>query len=146
MNLLEETKYIMKKYNISASKRFGQNFLIDDEIVSEIVSVSDITKDDLVIEIGPGLGTLTEKLLEKSGKVICIEIDKRMIDILEDRFKLYDNFEMIQGDILKIDLAEIINKNVGSHICDRNEAHKSSSQFTILHYNTNYYETIRRQT
>ncbi|MCL2354666.1 MAG: 16S rRNA (adenine(1518)-N(6)/adenine(1519)-N(6))-dimethyltransferase RsmA [Oscillospiraceae bacterium] len=113
MNLLDETKYIMKKYNVFAAKRFGQNFLIDDSVVAEIVSASSITKDDLVIEIGPGLGTLTKELLEKAGKVIAIEIDKKMIDILNDRFGLYDNFEIIENDVLKVDLRTIIENNVG---------------------------------
>jgi len=111
MNLLSETKFLMKKYNISATKRLGQNFLIDDEVVADIVASSSITKEDLVIEIGPGLGTLTKALLEKSGKVVCIEIDDRMISILEDRFKLYDNFELINEDVLKVDLKELISIN-----------------------------------
>jgi len=101
----------MKKHNISATKRLGQNFLIDDEVVNEIIAASDVSKEDLVIEIGPGLGTLTKALLEEAGKVICIEIDERMIKILEDRFGLYDNFELINDDILKIDLAKIIEEN-----------------------------------
>ena len=108
MNLYNETKYIMNKYNISASKRLGQNFLIEHEILQEIVDCSDITKDDLVIEIGPGLGTLTGALLEKSGKVICIELDTRMIDILKDRFSMYDNLEIINDDILKMNLNKLI--------------------------------------
>ena len=115
MNLENETKYIMKKHNIFAAKRLGQNFLIDEQVVNEIIVASGVCKEDLVIEIGPGLGTLTKALLEKAGKVICIEIDERMIEILEDRFSLYDNFEMINDDILKVDLAEIIAENVGMH-------------------------------
>ena len=111
MNLLEETKFIMKKYGITANKRLGQNFLISDEVVNKIITTSKICKEDLVIEIGPGLGTLTKPLLEKAGKVITIELDKRMIEILEDRFKLYDNFEIINNDVLKVDLKEIIKKN-----------------------------------
>ncbi|MCL2384122.1 MAG: 16S rRNA (adenine(1518)-N(6)/adenine(1519)-N(6))-dimethyltransferase RsmA [Oscillospiraceae bacterium] len=115
MDLLNETKYIMKKYNISAAKKFGQNFLIEDEIVNEIIASSNITKEDLVIEIGPGLGTLTKELLEKAGKVIAIEIDKRMLDILEDRFKLYDNFQIINDDVLKVDLKQVIEQNQIKH-------------------------------
>ena len=81
MNLLEETKFIMKKYNISANKKLGQNFLIDDNAISEIVNQSEISNSDLVIEIGPGLGTLTAILLEKAGKVIAIELDTKVLDI-----------------------------------------------------------------
>lgn len=107
-NILEETKFIMKKYNIKANKNLGQNFLISEQVVNTIVNCSDIEKDDLVIEIGPGLGTLTKRLLEKAGKVLCIELDTKMINILEDRFKLYNNFELINQDVLKVNLKQII--------------------------------------
>ena len=109
-SILEETKYIMKKYNIKANKNLGQNFLISEDVVEKIVESADIKKDELIIEIGPGLGTLTKHLLEKSGKVICIEIDPKMIKILEDRFALYTNFEIINEDVLKVNLQEIIKK------------------------------------
>lgn len=107
-NILEETRFIMKKYNIRANKNLGQNFLISQEVVEKIVDCSQINKEDLVIEIGPGLGTLTKYLLEKAGKVICIELDTKMIEILKDRFSLYDNFELINNDVLKVDLQNII--------------------------------------
>ena len=111
MDILEETRYIMKKYNIRANKSLGQNFLINNEVVENIVNSSDISKEDMVIEIGPGLGTLTKYLLEKAGKVLCVELDTKMIKILQDRFSLYDNFELINEDILKVNLNEIIAKN-----------------------------------
>ena len=111
MNIYEETKFIMKKYGITANKKLGQNFLIDNNAIDAIVSSSEISKEDLVIEIGPGLGTLTKPLLESAGKVICIELDTRMIEILEDRFKLYDNFELINNDVLKVDLNKLISVN-----------------------------------
>ncbi len=107
-NLLQETKMIMKKNNIRANKSLGQNFLINEEVVEEIIESSNINKEDLIIEIGPGLGTLTKYLLEKAGKVICVELDNKMIKILQDRFFLYDNLEIINQDILKVDLDEII--------------------------------------
>ena len=109
-NILEETRFIMKKYNIKANKNLGQNFLINEEVVKNIVGCSNIEKEDLVIEIGPGLGTLTKYLLEKAGKVICIELDTKMLQILEDRFSLYNNFELINNDVLKVDLKSIIEK------------------------------------
>lgn len=112
MSSLEETKYILKKYNIRANKKLGQNFLIDDNAIDKIVSSAEIGKDDLVIEIGPGLGTLTSKLLEKAGKVIAIELDEKMIKILTDRFKLYNNFTLINEDILKVDLKKLITDNI----------------------------------
>ena len=110
-NILEETRFIMKKYGIKANKSLGQNFLINSEVVESIVNSSEISEHDMVIEIGPGLGTLTKYLLEKAGKVLCIELDTRMIQILEDRFKSYNNFEVINQDILKINLNEIIKEN-----------------------------------
>ena len=82
-DILEDTQFIMKKYKIRANKALGQNFLINQNVVDTIVESSNITKKDLVIEIGPGLGTLTKELLEKAGKVICIELDKKMIKILD---------------------------------------------------------------
>lgn len=109
-NILEETRFIMKKYNIKANKKLGQNFLISEQVVNKIVDCSQITKEDLVIEIGPGLGTLTKLLLDKAGKVICIELDTNMLEILEDRFSLYNNFELINNDVLKVDLKNIIEK------------------------------------
>ena len=112
-SVLEETKFLMKKYGITANKRLGQNFLIDDNVVNNIVNSANVTKQDLVIEIGPGLGTLTNNLLEKAGKVIAIELDDRMIKILKDRFSLYDNFELLHDDVLKVNLHGLINQNKG---------------------------------
>lgn len=108
--ILEETRFIMNKYHIKANKSLGQNFLISEEVIQAIVESSEIQKDDLVIEIGPGLGTLTKRLLEKAKKVVCVELDKKMIDILNDRFLLYENFEILNEDILKVDLKSIIEK------------------------------------
>lgn len=108
MNSLEETKYLIKKYNVKANKNLGQNFLIDDDVLRDIADGAEIEKDDLVIEIGPGLGTLTAILLERAKKVICVELDKKMVEILKDRFIAYNNFELINNDILKLDLNSII--------------------------------------
>ena len=109
---LEDTKYILKKYNISANKKLGQNFLIDDVVINKVIEAAHVSKEDLIIEIGPGLGTLTSKLLENAGKVIAIEIDPKMIKILKDRFVLYDNFILLNEDILKVDLNDIILSNI----------------------------------
>lgn len=107
-DLLEETRFLMKKYHIKANKSLGQNFLISNEVVEKIVDCSNISKDDLVIEIGPGLGTLTKELLEKAGKIVAIELDKKMLSILKDRFSLYHNFSLINKDVLKVDLNKLI--------------------------------------
>ena len=114
MNLKDETIFLMKKYDISANKRLGQNFLIDDNVVEEIINNAEISTNDYIIEIGPGLGTLTSKLVEKAGKVTCIELDDRMITILQDRFSLYENFELINEDVLKIDLKKLIEDNLSN--------------------------------
>lgn len=115
-NLYEKTKFILKKYNISANKSLGQNFLINDEVVNKIVESASVDEEDLVIEIGPGLGNLTELLLEKAGKVIAVELDERMLQILSDRFSLYKNFEIINEDILKVDLQNLIKNNKNGNI------------------------------
>ena len=108
MGILEETKFIMNKYKVKANKNLGQNFLIDEQAIKDIVDGAEIESEDLVIEIGPGLGTLTAYLLEKAKKVICIELDKKMIKILNDRFIAYNNIELINVDVLKLNLNEII--------------------------------------
>lgn len=131
-SVLEETKFLMKKYNIHANKSLGQNFLIDDEVIQQIVTCSEITKNDLIIEIGPGLGTLTSRLLENAGKVIAIELDERMTKILTDRFYLYDNFELIHEDVLKVNLQELIRQN--------KEQNKNITQVKIV-ANLPYYIT-----
>ena len=107
-NAYQTTMYILKKYNITANKSLGQNFLINDDVISKTIDSANISKEDLIIEIGPGLGTLTEGLLEKAGKVIAIELDKRMLSILKERFSLYSNFEVINDDVLKVDLQDLI--------------------------------------
>ena len=112
-NLYNKTKFMLNKYKLSANKNLGQNFLINDEVVERIVDSADVNEEDLVIEIGPGLGNLTEYLLNRAGKVIAIEIDNRMIEILKDIFSLYNNFELLNQDVLKVNLDELIkiNKN-----------------------------------
>ncbi len=114
MSILEETKFLMKKYHINANKNLGQNFLIDDETVDNIISAANIQPNDLIIEIGPGLGTLTARLLEKASKVIAIELDNEMITILQDRFQFYNNFELIHQDVLKVNLKQKITENANN--------------------------------
>jgi len=108
INLDQETKLIMKKYNLMANKKLGQNFLIDENTVEQILNAANIKKEDLIIEIGPGLGTLTNKIIQRAGKVIAIELDDRMISILEERFNKYNNIQIIHEDILKVDLRKLI--------------------------------------
>ena len=101
-------KEILGKYNFKFSKSLGQNFLIDGNIVRSIVEKAKITKDDYVLEIGPGIGTLTEELAIKAKKVIGVEIDRKLLPILDESLDKYDNVEIIHGDILDIDINKLI--------------------------------------
>ena len=108
---------ILQKYHFNFQKKFGQNFLIDTKVLERIIEASDISKDDCVLEIGPGIGTMTQYLAEKAGEVIAVEIDKALIPILEDTLKEYDNVTVINNDILKFDINKIVNeKNNGQPI------------------------------
>ena len=105
----KNTIEILNKYHIVFQKRYGQNFLIDDHVIDKIIAAADVTKEDTVLEIGPGIGTLTQYLCEHAGKVIAVEIDKSLIPILEnDTLSAYDNVKIINGDIMKLDLNELI--------------------------------------
>ena len=108
MNLREETEFLLNKYKLRANKSLGQNFLINEQIIDDIVNVSNVTADDVIIEIGPGLGSLTAKLADNAKKVIAIELDENMINILSERFSLYKNVEIIHADVLKVDLNKLI--------------------------------------
>ncbi len=108
MNTLSKTKSIMNKYNIVANKRYGQNFLIDDNVLENIVNSADVTKEDLVIEIGPGLGNLTQYLLEAAKYVVLIEIDPKMISVLNDRLSNVNNYSLLNEDILKVDIDKLV--------------------------------------
>lgn len=104
----ENTQKIVKKYDFVFKKKYGQNFLTDKNILEQIVKGAEISKDDVVLEIGPGIGTLTQLLSESAGYVVTIEIDKDLIKILKnDTLKDYNNVEVINGDILKMDISEI---------------------------------------
>ncbi|MDP4177697.1 MAG: 16S rRNA (adenine(1518)-N(6)/adenine(1519)-N(6))-dimethyltransferase RsmA [Bacillota bacterium] len=102
------TKDIVKKYGFKFSKSLGQNFLIDDTVLTDIVNGSEVNEEDIVIEIGPGVGTLTKELLRKSKKVYAIELDDDLIPILQKELKDFQNFELIHNDALKVDFNEII--------------------------------------
>ena len=104
----KNTIAILQKYNFSFQKKYGQNFLIDPHVLDKIIRESDIQKDDFVLEIGPGIGTMTQYLCEHAGKVAAVEIDRNLIPILQDTLKEYDNVEIINDDILKLDLNTFI--------------------------------------
>lgn len=111
MNTLKKTKGILNKYGLKANKRFGQNFLVDDNILNNIVEVSNIKQNELIIEIGPGLGNLTNYILSNATYSLLIEVDNNMIKVINDRFKDYDdNYTLISQDILKVNIDEEIFK------------------------------------
>ena len=109
LGIPQNTIAILQKYNFMFQKRFGQNFLIDTRVLDIIISASGITKDDMILEVGPGIGTMTQYLCESARKVIAVEIDKNLIPILEnDTLKEYDNVRVINEDILKLDINKLV--------------------------------------
>ena len=110
LGIPSNTIEILKKYNFSFQKRFGQNFLIDTHVLEKIVDEAGIDEDDCVLEIGPGIGTMTQYLCERAGRVIAVEIDKALIPILNDTLSSYSNVEIINEDILKVDITNLCNK------------------------------------
>ena len=105
---------VIKKYNFAFQKRFGQNFLIDGHVIEKIIKAADITGDDVVLEIGPGIGTMTQYLAEAAGKVYAVEIDKNLLPILDDTLSEYENVTVINEDILKLDIEELIKEEKGT--------------------------------
>ena len=98
---------IIQKYNFAFQKRFGQNFLIDGNVIEKIIRAAEITKDDVVLEIGPGIGTMTQYLAEAAGEVFAVEIDKNLLPILAETLAEYDNVTVVNEDILKVDIAAL---------------------------------------
>lgn len=109
----KNTAEIIQKYQFDFRKKFGQNFLIDNHILDKIVEAADITREDCILEIGPGIGTLTQRLAEEAGKVVAVEIDKNLIPILDETLAGYDNVTILNEDILKADIHKIAVQNGG---------------------------------
>ncbi len=103
----KNTIEVLQKYNFNFQKKFGQNFLIDTRVLEEIIDAAEITKDDFVLEIGPGIGTMTQYLCEAAREVVAVEIDSNLIPILKDTLSAYDNVEVLNQDILKVDIASL---------------------------------------
>ena len=104
---------VLQKYKFNFQKKFGQNFLIDTHVLDKIIRESGVTKDDLVIEIGPGIGTMTQYLCENAREVVAIEIDKNLIPILQDTLSAYDNVTVINEDVLKVDIKKLAEERNG---------------------------------
>lgn len=109
----QKTIEILQKYDFSFQKKFGQNFLIDTHVLDKIIHAAHITKEDMVLEIGPGIGTMTQYLAEAAGKVIAVEIDRNLIPILEDTLSEYNNVRVINEDVLKLDLRKLADEENG---------------------------------
>ena len=103
----QKTIEVIKKYDFAFQKKFGQNFLIDAHVLNKIIASADITKDDCVLEIGPGIGTMTQYLAEAAGKVVAVEIDRNLIPILSETLADYENVTVINEDVLKLDIAKL---------------------------------------
>ena len=137
MNLISKLniKTLLKKYSLRPSKRLGQNFLIDKKMLSKIIKAADLSQNDLVLEIGPGLGGITQALAQKVKKVIAVEKDKRLIEALKEVLKDYKNIEIIQGDILKIQGLPLKTASKGCHRglrpCLRQGRIRESDHWTI---------------
>lgn len=112
-NITQRTIEIIKKYDFAFQKKFGQNFLIDQRVLDKIIAAADISPEDCVLEIGPGIGTLTRCLAEAAGQVIAVEIDKNLIPILGDVLSEYNNITVINEDILKVDIQALVDEKNG---------------------------------
>ncbi len=113
LGIPQNTIAVLQKYQFNFQKKFGQNFLIDTGVLERIMDASEITADDCVLEIGPGIGTMTQHLAERAREVIAVEIDKALIPILEDTLSAYDNVTVINEDILKVDINRIVEERNG---------------------------------
>lgn len=107
LGIPQNTIEVLKKYNFSFQKKYGQNFLIDTHVLDKIIRAAEITKEDMVLEIGPGIGTMTQYLAEAAGKVIAVEIDRNLIPILSETLSMYDNVRIINEDVLKLDIRKL---------------------------------------
>lgn len=117
LGIKHNTIEVLQKYNFNFQKKYGQNFLVETNILEKIIASAEITKEDCVLEIGPGIGTMTQYLAESAREVMAVEIDKNLIPILEDTLSEYDNVTIINEDILKVDIQKLANeKNQGKPI------------------------------
>ena len=112
----KNTAEVIQKYQFDFRKKFGQNFLIDNHILDKIIEAADLTRDDYILEIGPGIGTMTQRLAEEAREVIAVEIDKNLIPILSETLADYDNVTVLNEDILKVDIHKIVEEHGGKPV------------------------------
>ena len=115
--LAEATQEAMKKFNIRASKKYGQNFLVDEKVLENILYTAKVDKEDCILEIGPGLGTMTRLLCQRANKVVAVEIDRQIIEALKINMFGHENFNLINEDIMKIDINSLLEDNFGDRKC-----------------------------
>lgn len=113
LGIPQNTIAVLQKYNFNFQKKYGQNFLVDTHVLEKIMDAAQITAEDCVVEIGPGIGTMTQYLAERAGSVVAVEIDKNLIPILQETLSEYDNVTIINEDILKVDLNRIVEEKNG---------------------------------
>ena len=109
----KNTIEVLQKYQFNFQKKYGQNFLIDTRILEQIIAAAGVSRDDFVLEIGPGIGTMTQYLCEAAREVVAVEIDNNLIPILQDTLGAYDNVEVINEDILKVDIRKLAQERNG---------------------------------
>ena len=117
LGIPQNTIAILQKYSFVFQKKYGQNFLVDTHVLEKIMDAAEITKEDCVVEIGPGIGTMTQYLAERAREVVAVEIDKKLIPILEETLAAYDNVTVLNEDVLKLDLNRIVeDSNQGKEV------------------------------
>lgn len=136
LGIPQNTIAVLQKYEFHFNKRYGQNFLIDTSVLERIIDAAQITKEDCVLEIGPGIGTMTQYLAESAREVVAVEIDKSLIPILQDTLAAYDNVTVINEDILKVDIRKIAEEKNGGR------SHKGGGQSALLHNNAHHHGII----
>lgn len=132
------TKDIVDKHGFKFSKSLGQNFLIDDNVIDKIIDGARVKEGDKVIEVGPGIGTLTREMAKRAEKVVAVEIDKNLIPILKETLADFDNTEVVNEDILKVDINKLVDEKLSGGPV------KLIANLSILHNYSNSYEILRR--
>ena len=134
LGIPQNTISILQKYQFVFQKKYGQNFLVDTHVLEKIMDAAEITKEDCVVEIGPGIGTMTQYLAERAGAVVAVEIDKKLIPILEETLAAYDNVTVLNEDIIKVDLNRIVE--------EKNGGRPVKVVANLPYYNADYYESF----
>ena len=133
----QNTIEVLQKYRFNFQKEnFGQNFLIDTHVLDKIIDASGVKEDDFVLEIGPGIGTMTQYLCERAREVVAVEIDKNLIPILSDTLKNYSNVTVINEDILKLDICKLAEEKKPG------KTNQDCSESALLYYHTDYHGTV----